>query len=110
MRVRCSSRTFADAGPRFWDSKTKIALIAAIAGVGVASSAFAQDAAPLVQYQRPSERPGFGAQTVPKNDRVTVRGGRLYNSVVPSNEAAVVPSHDWEYYSENSAATRGGMR
>jgi len=54
MRVRCSSRTFADAGPRFWDSKTKIALIAAIAGVGVASSAFAQDAAPFFNISFPA--------------------------------------------------------
>jgi hypothetical protein len=89
---------------------SKLAFIAAIAGMSVASPAFAQDAGPLVQYQLPSEMPGFGTHTVQNNERVTVRGGRLYNSVVPPNDAAVVPSHDWEYYSENSAATRGGMR
>ena len=90
---------------------SKLAFIAAIAGVSVASPAFAQDAGPLVQYQLPSEMPGFGAHTVQKNERVTVRGGgRLYNSVVPPNDAAAVPNHDWEFYSENSAASRGGMR
>jgi hypothetical protein len=89
---------------------SKLAFIAAIAGVAVASPAFAQDAGPLVQYQLPSEMPGFGAHAVQKNEPVTVRGGRLYNSVVPPKDVAVVPSHDWEYYSETSAATRGSMR
>jgi hypothetical protein len=78
---------------------SKLALIAAVAAVGIASPAFAQDAAPGVAYQLPSEMPGFGAQTAPGNGQVAVHRGRLYNSVV-------VPNDNWAYDSEWSGANR----
>jgi hypothetical protein len=80
---------------------SKLALIAAVAVVGIVSPAFAQGAGPGVTYQLPSEMPGFGAQTAPRNGQVAVHRGPLYNSVV-------TPNDNWAYDSEWSGANRAG--
>jgi hypothetical protein len=61
-------------------SKTKIALIAAIAAVGIATPALADGVPVIPQYSLPSESPDFGAAPAPQSRQTVVHGRRLYDS------------------------------
>jgi hypothetical protein len=84
-------------------SKTKIAIIAAIAVVGIASPAFADGGFPAPQYSLPSEAPDFGATPSPQSRQTVVHGRALYNSaVVPTNNAT---DDNWAHDAEWSTTS-----
>jgi hypothetical protein len=61
-------------------SKTKIALIVAIAAIGIASPALADDFLPIPQYSLPSEAPNYGAAPSEQGRQTVVHGRALYDS------------------------------
>jgi hypothetical protein len=76
-------------------SKTKIALIAAIAAVGIATPALADGVPVIPQYSLPSEAPGFGAAPALQRGKAVVHGRALYNS-------AVVPTYGNQNYQSSN--------
>jgi hypothetical protein len=90
-------------------SKIKIALIAAIAAVGIATPALADGFPVIPQYSPPSEAPDFGVAPAPHSGRAVVHGRTLYDStVVPSYGGRNDQSQhdDWATDSEWSTTGR----
>ena len=74
-------------------SKINIALIAAVAAVGIATPALADGVPVVPQYSLPSEAPDFGAAphavVATRSHQAAVRGRALYDSAtVPSNSGS----------------------
>jgi hypothetical protein len=61
-------------------SKTKIALIAAIAAFGIATPALAEGFLVIPQYSLPSEAANYGVAPIANGRQAVVHGRTLYNS------------------------------
>jgi hypothetical protein len=66
-------------------NKTKIALIASVAMLGMATSAFAQASYGIPVYRLPSELPSFGAPAATQTRQAVAPSRPLYNAVVVPN-------------------------
>jgi hypothetical protein len=65
-------------------SKTKIALIAAIAAFGIATPALAEGFLVIPQYSLPSEAPNYGAAPRVQDHQAVVGSRALYDSAAPN--------------------------
>jgi hypothetical protein len=84
-------------------SKIKIALIAAIAAVGIATPALADDFLVIPQYSLPSEAPNYGAAPSAQGRQTVVHGRALYDSAVaPTNNA----TGNWAFDAEHSVTNQ----
>jgi hypothetical protein len=84
-------------------SKTKIALIAAIAAIGIASPALADDFLPIPQYSLPSEALNYGAAPSEQGRQTVVHGRALYDSAVAPTSNA---TDNWAYDAQQSSTSR----
>jgi|HubBroStandDraft_5_1064220.scaffolds.fasta_scaffold37340_2 hypothetical protein len=96
-------------------SKTKIALIAAIAAVGIATPALADGFPVIPQYSLPSEAPGFGvaprAVTGPRSHQTVVRSRALYDSAtVPSNDSSSYGNQSYSNWANDAEWSTTGRQ